>query len=302
MKKEVIGYIYLIAAVTLLSLLSMVVKYIYMLGVPETSLSPLFVCIAASGTGSYVLLRKRDKLNLKWNRMKYLIIQGVFGMAMLTAGFYKSLIYLDTAVAIMILYCNCIFVFLFNLLIKHKKMSRIAVFSMGIVIIGLILSTGAMDGAFKLNIKGIVYACLGSVGYAVQNINVEENLSDLDVSISLFFTQLIGAACLVLVYSPTRIFDFSPSPTAILILVAGAFVTGLLPLLLQYKGVILVGAYKASIISTMELPITALFAYSFLAETISYSQLIGMIFIVLGSFNIQRDEDTAKSTKWIRNG
>ena len=288
MKKEFYGYIYLIIAVILLSSLSMMVKFIYALGVPETSLSPLFVCVSAVVTGSYVLLKKRDKLNLVWEKKKYLIIQGVFGMAMLTACFYKSLMYLDTAVAIMILYCNCIFVFLYNVLIKHKKMSKIATISMGLVLVGLIFSTGVMDGSFKLNFKGIAYACLGSIGYAVQNINVDENLSDIDVSLSLFFTQLIGAICLVVVYTPAKIFNFSPTPIVILVIVACSLVTGLLPLVFQYKGVILVGAYKASIVSTLELPITALFAFILYSETISITQIIGMIFIVLGSYNISK--------------
>lgn len=295
MTEEIKGLIYLLLAVTLLALSSMMVKYLYMYGVPETSLTPIFVCAGAVGTGIYTLLKKRDKLKLNWYKIKFLMIQGVIGTAMYTAFFYKSLVYIEATVAIMILYCNCIFVFIYKRFVKGVKMSKSAIFSMMIVIVGLVFSTGVFDDIAQLNVHGLLYACCASLGYAVQNINLEEKLSDMDLSVVLFYTQLIGAVCLLIVYSPTNVFDFHLTPSLFLLITVSAMLLGVLPMFLQYKGLIVVGAYKASIISTLELPITAVLAYLLISETISYTQFIGMTMIVFGSINIQRKQKLIKT-------
>ncbi|MDP3385680.1 MAG: DMT family transporter [Eubacteriales bacterium] len=297
MSDQTRGFLYIIFGVTLLGLLSMSIKIIYGLGISERNLTPLFTLIIAIVSFMNVFKFKREKIKLKETKLKYMILQGVFGSAIYVACFYRSLIYLDASVSIMILYSNCIFVFLYETLIKRKKVSTVGIISLIVLLVGLILTTGVFSESLQVSSIGILYAIVASLGFAFQNINLCENLSDVDTTVSLLYTSLFSFITLVAFYGPKNIIDFQPTILNISVLLFIAVVTGYLPALLQYKGILLVGAYKASVISSLEIPITAVMAFFILSEKLNITQIIGMILIVTGSIYIQKNQQISIKTK-----
>ena len=59
-----------------------------------------------------------------------------------------------------------------------------------------------------------------------------------------------------------------------------ALTSGIIPTILMYKGIKYIGADKASIVASSELPMTIILAYFFLSEKMSIIQLLGVAAIV----------------------
>ncbi len=288
MKNQTKGFIFLVTGVTLYAMLSIFVKIIYSLGIPEASVTPIFILIMVISSIAYVYINNKGNFKVKKGKLKYLIIQGVIANGMTTAFFYKSLVLIDASVAIMLLYSNCIFVMLFEVLFKKNKISKIGIISMMSVIIGLALSTGLVEKSVNVSLLGIIYGVIASIGYAVQNVNIEENLHDINHMAAIMYAQVFALITMVVLYNPLEVFNFTPTLLNITVLIIGALITGLAPQILQFKGILILGAYKSSIISTAELPITALMAFIVLSERTSIIQIIGMLFIIYGGYNIQK--------------
>lgn len=291
MKKSTKGFIYILIGVTLYATLSIFTKILYKIGLPETSLTPLIPLIGF--LASLIYNKLIVKKNCKIRKEKYIniLFHGLISIGLFNICFFKSLEYLDASITIMILYCNCIFVFLYQTLIKKNKISKVSIISMITVIIGLVLSSGLIGiENMTINKIGLLYAIGSSICYAFFSINVEENLSEIDPTVTVMYALGIGFVFLILVYTPTVVFSFSASITNVTILVLAAILTGLMPLILFYYGINYLGAYKASIIGTLELPITGVLAFLLLSEPLTPIRIISMILIMAGSISIQKNK------------
>jgi hypothetical protein len=69
-----------------------------------------------------------------------------------------------------------------------------------------------------------------------------------------------------------------------------AVVSGILPVIFLYKGISMVGADKASIVATSELPITILMSFFVLGERMGLIQLAGIILIMCSIIILQYEE------------
>ena len=75
-----------------------------------------------------------------------------------------------------------------------------------------------------------------------------------------------------------NIFVLSPQMIALIVVVSS--VTTVLPSFLLGKGVMLIGSERATVVGTLELPITILLAYLFLSEVMVPMQLLGVVLVV----------------------
>jgi len=75
-----------------------------------------------------------------------------------------------------------------------------------------------------------------------------------------------------------NIINLSPQMIALIVIISS--VTTVLPSFLLAKGVILIGSERATVIGTLELPITILLAYLFLSEVMVPMQLLGIVLVV----------------------
>jgi drug/metabolite transporter (DMT)-like permease len=66
-----------------------------------------------------------------------------------------------------------------------------------------------------------------------------------------------------------------------------AVVSGILPIIFIYKGIKLVGADKASIVATSELPLTILMSFLVLGERMNIVQLSGIALIICSIIILQ---------------
>lgn len=281
------GLIFMLVGVFLFSILSVAVKIIYKMGITETTLTPLFALFVSLISLIYNIIFKRDKFKIEKKDVKYIILHGIIGIAFVNLCFNRSLIYLDASLSIMILYLSCVLVFIFQKIARNKKFSKKSVIYMMLVILGLFISSNPNTTGKVYAIKGLMFAFGSSVGYAFYNINIEEKLNEIETTIIIMYAQFLSFIFLLIIYKPVNVFNVDISVMDTIILLGIAFVTSFLPMFFIMKGIDKLGAYKASIMGTMELPFTAILAFLFLGETMTIVQMIGMVIVILGAIKIK---------------
>lgn len=153
-----------------------------------------------------------------------------------------------------------------------------------LVVLGLGLAGIALSVGAPASVKGIgiVFGllaglCLGSNVVAGRHLMTTRRAAPFDV-VPLMFVG--PALALALVVWPTRGVDLSLDGVGWAALVGLALVGTVLPTLLFWTGVSLVGAGTASMLATVEPLVAVLLAYAVLDESLSGLQLVGGVLIV----------------------
>lgn len=298
MNKNGIGYIYVLLASFFFALIAVIGKTIINIGINIFDLLILQNASALIIMLVYFSVSDIKKLFLDRTSLKTVMVQGILGSAATTILFYLSLEKLNAGIASMLLFIYPLFVNFYFLATKTKKativgnLALLAAFSGCMMAINLF----GLDKA-KTPLSGIVFGILSSAAYAFYNIYADVKLKDFDPLIITFYTTLAILA-VTLVFRPGFfMFDFTFTPALLIYILELAVVSGILPVVLLYKGINIVGADKASIISTSELPITILMSYFILGETMGAVQLIGIQLITCSIILLKYEETIERAFK-----
>ncbi|MEG0663077.1 MAG: DMT family transporter, partial [Anaerovoracaceae bacterium] len=108
------------------------------------------------------------------------------------------------------------------------------------------------------------------------------------------WTVLVGtttvSAVIGLAINPKILVSFPQLPLmGLLIIALSAVLTRLIPVFFMYEGIRRIGAEKASVMATLELPITLIIAFLFLGETLTWIQFVGVSVIVVATGVLQKE-------------
>jgi drug/metabolite transporter (DMT)-like permease len=285
------GILVVVLGVFLYSLLSIGVKNLYdEWGISDISLVPLFSIFSALITFiyNYFFIKNKSSLILNKNQIFYVFLHGLIGVVFLNVFYFKSLMYLNAGLAIMILYLHSASIFLYKRYIKGIRFHRSKNIALLAIFLGLLLASNSKLAIDTVNYYGVILAFVSSICYAFLHINIEENLEDVQSTVLIMYSQLVAVVVFFIFYGPSTIFNFDVSYSSISYIFILTLLTGLIPMLLVYKGVRILGAYLTSILGTIELPFTAILAFIFLDEKLSLFQMVGMMLIILGAYKIQK--------------
>jgi drug/metabolite transporter (DMT)-like permease len=229
----------------------------------------------------FVKYKKGMKLSRKL--LIRLFIQGTVGNTLMTVFFYSAFKYLDVSVTTMLLYTYPAMVVAFSSLFCREKISKKKVVAILGTFIGCLFALNInVHNIGSLPLIGICYGILSAVFYAFMNIYAEKIVDDVPPIVVTFYTTIFSLVVLL-------IFNFSfvgklSSLTFNSIQNAAflAFFCEIIPLSFLYAAIKYVGPITTSIITTLEIPASVIFAFFILSEKISIVQLLG-IFLVIGS-------------------
>jgi drug/metabolite transporter (DMT)-like permease len=173
--------------------------------------------------------------------------------------------------------------------ILKKKVSRVKVFSILGTFLGSILVLDIAAKGSVISIPGVAFAILSAVFYSFMNIYAERIVDDLPGLIITFYTTIFSLAVLFIFN-----FGFVSQITAISIssfLNAAqlAFFCEIIPLTLLYEAIKRIGSVSSSIITSLELPASAIIAFVFLGESLTYTQIIGILIVVYCVIKLNTD-------------
>lgn len=274
------GYIYAIISSVFFGSAGIFVKSNYNENFSAVDLLMLQYIIASFILFFICFIKYRSNLRLSKTMFKKLLIQGVIGNTLMTVFFYSSFEYLDMAVATMLLYLYPAMVAGISFVFLKVKISRLKVAAICGTFLGSLLVLNIFSGSFSsISIKGIIFGILAAVFYAFMNIYAEKIVEDVPSMIITFYTTIFSLVVLF-------IFNYGfimkiPDITSGTVVNAAllAFFCEIIPLTLLYSAIKYIGSVTTSIISTIELPASAVFSYFVMHESISFIQVIG-IFII----------------------
>jgi len=284
------GIVVVIFGVFLYSLLSIGVKNLYRWGISDLSLVPLFSIFTVIITViyNYFFIKDKSVLVLNKNQLLFIVLHGIIGVVFLNVLYFKALIYLNAGLAIMILYLHSASIYIYKRFLKGFKFDKSKNIALIIIIIGLFFASNSKLAIDKISYFGVFLAFLSSICYAFLHINIEENIPEVPSTVLIMYSQLVAVIIFFIFYGQNTIFDFDITFQNMIYIFVLTLITGLIPMLLVYKGVKILGAYLTSILGTMELPFTAILAFVFLGEKLSIFQIAGMFMIIFGAYRIQK--------------
>jgi drug/metabolite transporter (DMT)-like permease len=291
-KRRLQGVAAVLAAGTGYAFMSILVMRAFELG-----LGPIQVISLQSWLASFVLLIyavffQREIFRVSLHTFWLLALQGVVGALGTSVLYAFSLKFLPVSVAILLLYLYPTLVLAAGVLIWHKRVGLQELVALLLTLTGTTLASGIFSGVGAVAWIGIALGLAGAMAYAVFNIVGEIVLAKVSPLVAMCFTQWVCSIALF-VMSKGDIMSIPWQNAQVwevgLLL---ATVASILPFYMILVGIERLGADKAAILSTFELPMTFILAAVFLNEFPTGDQWIGGSFVLGGILLLN----------WRRNG
>jgi drug/metabolite transporter (DMT)-like permease len=284
------GFIYAIISAVFFGSAGIFVKSGYSEDFTPVDLLMLQYIIAGIILFIMCFVQYRDKLRLSGLDLKRLIIQGAFGNTLMTVFFYQSFKYLDVAAATMLLFMYPSMVALASFFVFKQKVSKTKVISILGTFAGCILVLDIIGKGSGISYIGVGFALLSAVFYAFMNIYAEKIVQEIPGLVITFYTTIFSLIVLLIfnfsfVYRITEVSMPSFTNAALL-----AFFCEIIPLTFLYEAIKRIGSVSTSIITSLELPCSAIIAYVFLNEKLSYVQILGILIVVYFVIKLKYEE------------
>ena len=298
-----IGYIYIIIASSCYAMIGIFGKLVLNAGFSAFELLFYQYIVMTLLLGGFLLIKSPGDFRVSKQMLIYLLIQGAVGTTGTSILYYLAIEKINVGMASMLLFTYPIFVnlfFIFSGIRKINNGSKIALASafVGSCLVLNIFTTGIAG----ISLAGIVLGILSSFCYAFFNVFADLKLNTLKPIVISFYTSLttliIGGAL-----APGALPHFAAVTglgsglglTPELLTMLGylamlALICGVLPTVLMYEGILRIGADKASVLSSSELPITVIFAYLVLGEEMVLIQILGIVLIVVALLMLHRSD------------
>ena len=290
LKSNKLGYLYVFLAAFFFALIAVIGKTAINSGISVYDLLILQYGLAFIILFIYFASTDIKKLRLDSGRLKSILLQGLIGSSLTNIFFYMALERMNAGIASMFLFTHPVLVSVYFLATKTKKITAANNFALIFAIVGSVLAMNIFNPELmKIPLSGIAFGIGASATYAFYNIYADLKLKKADPLVITFYTAFINCAVAIIINPGFFKLNFEINGQLIAYVVELAVISGILPVVFLYKGIRLVGAARASIVATAELPATLAISYLFLGETMGYAQLLG-IFLIIAAIVILQNE------------
>lgn len=282
------GYIYVLLAAFFFALIAVIGKTVMNTGINVFDLLILQNTTAVIFMLAYFAVVDIKKLRLSRESLKTVLIQGLIGSAGTTILFYLALEKLNAGIASMLLFTHPVLVSLYFMATKTRKITKTSNLALLAAFLGSIMVINVFNiDITKTPLGGLVFGIISSCAYAFYNIYADMKLKDFEPLVITFYTTLTITAVTLVLHPGFFKFEFVLTFDLLIYICELAVVSGILPIIFLYKGINKVGADKASIVATSELPITIVLSFFVLGERMGPFQLAGILLIMCSIIILQ---------------
>jgi drug/metabolite transporter (DMT)-like permease len=208
----------------------------------------------------------------------------------MTLCLYNAMAYLDVAVATMLLYTYPVMVALFSSIFYDERITAGKTVAIAGTFTGCLLvlnNWGGLKG--QVSVMGIIFGILSAVFYSFMNIYSGNIVNKVPAAVVTFYSTVFSLLALLLFnykYVSSLLY-MKPEVYAN----AGmlAFFCEIIPLTLLYAAIKKIGPVRTSIISTLEIPVSALTAFITMGENLLPLQCAGIMLIVFSIMILRRE-------------
>lgn len=290
MNRNKVGYVYVLLAAFFFALIAVIGKTVINSGIKIFDLLVLQYTASFIFMLIYFVIAGIRKLSLPKESLKAVLTQGLIGSSCTTVLFYLALEKLNAGIASMLLFTHPVLVSIYFMATKTRRITRTSNLALLAAFFGSIMVINVFNiGIAGTPLIGFVFGIMSSCTYAFYNIYADVKLKDLEPLVIAFYTNLTTLAVSMILHPGFFRFEFLMTSELLIYIFELAVVSGILPVIFLYKGIKLIGADKASIVATSELPITILLSFLVLGERMGLVQLVGIL-LIMGSIIILQYE------------
>lgn len=241
----------------------------------------------------FLIFRRRNLQGLG-KALPYLILNGVVGYSGMSICYTLSLQYITGSVATLIFFTYPIMVAIGSKLVFGEHFTANKVWALVLAIIGVVFTSGVLQGVVgRANLTGIILSFTTALLITFLVLVAQKLLLDIDPLDVATVQHLCATLTMCLIIMGLGYAKPATIPgTAWFWGFFLALLTTMLPSFYSLKGIALLGAYKASVIATLEIPLTLALVFIFLQEKMTIWQGLGSLLIIASVFVLKRHGDT----------
>jgi drug/metabolite transporter (DMT)-like permease len=288
MKNEVKGFLLVLLSAAGFASMPVFARVAYQDGANQFELLAARFLMAAVALALYLWIKKPQK-KLTRREKRGAILMDLCGYSMTSLCFFSSLFYISAPLASIVLYTYPAVVFCLMVVFRMEKMERTKVIALLVSFSGLVLVLGSSISS--VNPVGIALALGASLLYSSYIVIGNLTLKSAPLTAATMYISLAACVGISTVGFATGQMSFQFGLNGWLAVAGLAFFSTVVAIVAFLQGVVLVGASRASIISTLEPPITVLLAAVFLSEVLGPIQLLGGTLVLASAVLVNRRKE-----------
>lgn len=286
-KPVLLGGLLVAAGAVLLAAKGLFAKHLYALGLSFNDVAAIRSVMAVPGFALLAWLYQGPAPAghaLSRNDLMLAIFAGLLCYYLGALANFYALTIIDASVERPLLFAYPIFVVLITTIMTHKPPSPRVLLALMLTTLGVILVTGALQTELSApEWSGMAWILFCSLSIAIYFLISGELTQRLGSGLFTLIAMTAAALGMAIHYQFAEGWEnINLTEAAWWTLIALVVFSTVLPLFLMAEGVRRVGAAKASLISTLGPPATALMAYELTGEILSISQFAGIGLVVIG--------------------
>lgn len=273
------GFGYILLAVACYGLSPIIAKIVYRgagnyvsLLAFRYSFSAALLCLSCRKAGLKVILPPAD--------MKRIIAVSSVGNIGFCSLYYRSLELIPAGVASLLMYTYPTLVLFISVCLGTERMDARKGLALGLALAGSAAVAGATGAG--VNLHGAVLAFISAILYAVYVVGMSRYTSHLDSRVVTLYVAFPAALFYLISGLLTHRLIFSLTPAAWLAVAASGLVSSMLGGTFFFRGLPRIGAFRASLLRTLEPVYTSVLAAILFGDRFSLLQAAGAVLILSG--------------------
>lgn len=278
-----VGYLFVILAAVFWGFSGILARWIFLSGVATPlTVSETRVFVGWIGFLLYAMMRGRiDCLQVPRRELWRFGLLGVIGVAGANFGLYYAISKMDAALADVIQFTAPTIVAIWMWLNREEPFDKVQLLALASTTSGVALVLGLAEKTVTVSFIGALSAFLSAISYAFLMIWGKHLSARYDRTTILHYAMLAAFLFWLCIQPPTALAS-QLSPHSLWVLGSFGIVSVIIPYSCFFAGLSRVPASGAGIVSTLEPVVMALGASFLLGEHLSWSQVLGMVLVLIG--------------------
>lgn len=237
---------------------------------------------------AYLLIFNRSLLRINRSDIPYMIILGIFGVAIVQFTYYFTISQTNVATAVFLEYLAPVFILLYGLLAGKEKASAVKLLALvGAILGGFLMVKGTTGSGMAVTVPGLISGLASAISFAFYTVYGKYGLEKYSPWTLLTWGMGVGGAVWALYNPPWITFSSYGTYGDWLFFVYIAVFATILPFGFFFKGLKYLSPVVAGITSTMEPVLAGILSFILLGEVLTFMQITGCALILSAVIMLQ---------------
>lgn len=290
MRQKTIGILLILAAAVLFGINGSLSRLLFDNGVTPVTLVEFRMIIGGLCLVGVLCIRQRQSLKLSWAVSGWIIAFGL-SMALVTYTYFVSISRIPIAVTLVIQFTAPAWLLLGGALWRRRVPSWHVLIAVALTIGGVVLVTGIwqqrLNGLDGIGLLFALFALVMFILYLIMGRKVGIYLPPISATAS---GALVASLFWLLVQPPWSVPASTWNPHTFVLIVLVGIVGMALPFSLELAGLRRLDATRAGIAAMFELPASAVIAFFWLGQELTFWQIVGCGLVLAGITMVQLEK------------